>query len=88
MKVDDGCNISKSILCKNVHIKRYTIAEQFDIDEIYSFLFKKKRVMKHVNVIFVSHMNLIAFVPCTQTILQSAVILIFVHFLSALCIGM
>lgn len=63
MKVDDGCNISKSILCKNVHIKRYTIAEQFDVDEIYSFLFKKKRVMKHVNVIFVSHMNLIAFVP-------------------------
>lgn len=86
MKVDDGCNISKSILCKNVHIKRYTIAEQFDVDEIS--LFKKKRVMKHVNVIFVSHMNLIAFVPCTQMILQSAVILIFVHFLSALCIGM
>ena len=23
VKVDDGCNISKSILCKNVHIKRY-----------------------------------------------------------------
>lgn len=88
MKVDDGCNISKSILCKNVHIKRYTIAEQFDIDEIYSFLFKKKRVMKHVDVIFVSHMNLTAFVPCTQMILQSAVLLIFVHFLSALCIGM
>lgn len=86
MKVDDGCNISKSILCKNVHIKRYTIAEQFDVDEIS--LFKKKRVMKHVDVIFVSHMNLIAFVPCTQMILQSAVILIFVHFLSALCIGM
>lgn len=85
MKVDDGCNISKSILCKNVHIKRYTIAEQFDVDEIS--LFKKKRVMKH-DVIFVSHMNLIAFVPCTQMILQSAVILIFVHFLSALCIGM
>ena len=86
MKVDDGCNISKSILCKNVHIKRYTIAEQFDVDEIS--LFKKKRVMKHVDVIFVSHMNLIAFVPCIQMILQSAVILIFVHFLSALCIGM
>lgn len=81
MKVDDGCNISKSILCKNVHIKRYTIAEQFDVDEIS--LFKKKRVMKHVDV-----MNLIAFLPCTQMILKSAVILIFVHFLSALCIGM
>lgn len=66
----------------------YTIAEQFDVDEIFSFLFKKKRVMKYVDVIFVSHMNLIAFVPCTQMILQSAVILIFVHFLSALCIGM
>jgi len=23
VKVDNGCNISKSILCKNVHIKRY-----------------------------------------------------------------
>ena len=88
MKVDDGCNISKSILCKNVHIKRYTTAEQFDVDEILSFLFKKKRAIKHVDVIFVSHMNLIAFVPCTQMILQSSVILIFVHFLSALCIGM
>ena len=25
VRVDDGCNVSKSILCKNVHIKRYIL---------------------------------------------------------------
>ena len=43
MKVDDGCNISKSILCKNVHIKRYAATDSFDLEVFYNFLVKDAR---------------------------------------------
>ena len=43
VKVDDGCNISKSILCKNVHIKRYAATDSFNLDVFYNFLVKDAR---------------------------------------------
>ena len=38
VRVDDGCKISKSILCRNVHIKRYFLLQmQFSLIVYYNY---------------------------------------------------